>query len=383
MRIFITGIGGLIGSTVAEVANKIGHVVKGCDSNDRGRWFGKQGSITWRMKELLDQGVIAEEGDFREMLKMSQEADLIVHCAAQPSHDLSRGWVLEDSSTNYYGTVQLLEYTRTYNSGAVFILMSTNKVYGDRINNSKFTPGYKRFLYADKTPGVTEYGVNEYFPIDQSLHTPFGVSKLAADLMTQEYRHCFNLRTVVFRCGCLTGKAGSAVEMQGFLGYLVKCAVSGEPYTIYGHEGLQVRDNIDAADVASAVLAYADNPRDSVYNMGGGPSNAVSILEAIDYLKARHDAHFEVKYGPERLGDHLWWISDTRKFQRHYPEWKRKSVWEVLDEMVRCERNRREPKEPDPTIFTGPDPKTGVFVEPGGAPVERPSAEDAGRRMLP
>lgn len=379
MRFFITGIGGLIGSTIAEVANRTGHIVKGCDSNDRRRWFGEAGSVTWRMKELLDQGILVEEGDFREMLSMAKDVDVVVHCAAQPSHDLSRSRVLEDSSTNYTGTLQLLEYTRTFSPAAIFVFMSTNKVYGDKINKYRFIKGHKRLLWADKTPYVSERGVMEDFPIDQSLHTPFGVSKLAADIMVQEYRRCFGFQTVVFRCGCLTGKNGSAVEMQGFLGHLVKCAVTGQPYTIYGHEGFQVRDNIDGEDVASAVLSYVSDPRDCVYNLGGGAANSVSVLEVIDYLKKSFGLEFEVKHGPERIGDHKWWITDTRKFQRHYPTWTRKDVWKVIHEMVSSEQSRRGIAVPDSTLLAGPDPKTGIFVIQGGASSERSSSGNAAK----
>lgn len=337
MRVFITGIGGLIGSTVAEVAREKNHVVWGIDSDQRGKWFGKEGSVAWRLQELSRRGITTAEENFRTRLDLVRGADMIVHCASQPSHDFSRSHVLEDSLTNYTGTVELLEETRHRNPKAIFVFLSTNKVYGDAINRESFVQEGDRLI-----PCLEKWrtGVDETFAIDSSLHTPFGVSKLGADMMVQEYRRCFGMKTVSLRCGCLTGKSGTAIEMQGFLGYLVKCAVTGKPYTIYGHGGYQVRDNIAAEDVAEAILAYAEQPKDGVYNMGGGWKNAVSILEVIDYLRTKHGCDFQVRHGPPRLGDHMFWITDTSKFERDYPAWTRKNVWSVIDEMVENERAR-------------------------------------------
>ena len=339
MRIFITGIGGLIGSTVAEVARDQDHQVWGIDNDQRGKWFGKEGSTYWRTKELHARGIAVMVENFRSRLELVRGADLIVHCASQPSHDFSRSHVLEDSLTNYMGTVELLEAMRKEAPKAVFAFLSTNKVYGDRVNNELFDQRDKRFWARD--PILSEYGVPESYVLDASLHTPFGVSKAAADLMVQEYRNCFGFTTVSLRCGCLTGKYGTATEAQGFLGYLVKAAVAGKTYTIYGHKGYQVRDNIDAEDVAKAILLYAADPKAGVYNMGGGPANSVSILEVVDYLQETHGCKFQIRYGAERLGDHKWWITDTTKFEQDYPAWTRKNVWSVIDEMVESERSRR------------------------------------------
>lgn len=339
MRVFVTGISGLIGSAVAEACLDARHSVLGVDSDARGRWFGPQGSTAWRLAELRARGVPCYVEDFRlRPGELLHGVDLVVHCASQPSHDFSRAHVLEDSAVNYMGTVALLEAVREHARDAVFVLLSTNKVYGDFPNTLSYAPIGRRLEPSDDYAA----GFDETTPTEPVLHTPFGVSKLAADLMTQEYRACFGLRTVSFRCGCLTGPTGSAVEAQGFLGYLVRSAVRGDTYTVYGHHGLQVRDNIDARDVAQAILAIgADPPDDTVYNLGGGASNAVSVLEVIDYLRSRHGCTFNVEDGPERVGDHRWYVTDCTKFERRYPAWRRqKTVWQSIDEMVMAEREK-------------------------------------------
>ena len=339
MKIYITGIAGLIGSTVAEEAVKRGHKVWGTDCDNRGKWFGPNGSVQWRINELAAMGVQIHREDFRQRLGLVGGADLIVHCASQPSHDWSRAHVVKDFTTNALGTVELLESVRNLSPKATFVFMSTNKVYGDAVNDMSYVRDGDRLV-----PALMGFanGVAEWFEIDKSLHTPFGVSKTAADLMVQEYRHCFALNTVTFRCGCLTGPGGTAVEMQGFLGYLVKCAVWGIDYMVYGHEGYQVRDNIDAADVAEAVFRYAERPERAVYNIGGGPKNSISIREAIFYLRDHHGLNFRVSWlGPPRVGDHKWWITDTHAFEHDYPGWNRKPIKEIIDALVASEQRRR------------------------------------------
>lgn len=338
MRVCITGIGGLIGSTVAEVAHAAGHTVWGVDSDERGRLFGADGSVAWRMAELAAKGIDITHDDFRSAMHLVAGADLVVHCASQPSHDYSRSHVLYDSAVNYMGTVALLETTRELAPKAVFAFMSTNKVYGDAVNSWSMRQNGDWY----EPEGYRRKGVSEDdLSIDASLHTPFGVSKTAADLMVQEYRQSFGMTTVSLRCGCLTGKGGSAVELQGFLGYLVKCAVEGKPYTVYGHGGYQVRDNIDATDVARAILLYAANPKQAVYNIGGGPANAVSVNEVIAYLRDRHGCEFATLEGPARVGDHRWWVTDTSRFETDYPQWKPlRSVWSVIDELVDAARQQ-------------------------------------------
>jgi CDP-paratose 2-epimerase len=339
VKLLVTGCGGLIGSAVAELALSRGWVVTGIDGDFRGRWFGVAGSVEWRLRELASRGVRVIHDDFRHHIDKVKGMDAIVHCASQPSHDYSRSHVVVDSAINYMGTVQLLEMCRTLCPQASFVFLSTNKVYGDRVNTWNYSVQGERFV-PDEDVWHSE-GVDEGLSIDASLHTPFGVSKLAGDLMVQEYRRCFGLKTVTLRCGCLTGKNGSPVELQGFLGYLVRCAVQGKPYTIYGHEGYQVRDNLDADDLAEAILLAAQDPKDCVYNMGGGPENAVSVNEVIQYLKDK-GCRFEVKHGPARLGDHRWWVSDYRKFQRDFGWKPKKGVWAVIDEIWDSECSRRE-----------------------------------------
>lgn len=334
-KLYITGIGGLIGSATAERGLSLGYEVVGSESNARGRWFGDGGSVAWRVFELEARGVQVYRKDFRDCLKAVKDADLIVHCASQPSHDLSAKQPLEDSALNFMGTVELLEATRRYAPSAVFAFLSTNKVYGDRVNTLAYRRVGARYEIDEAALGIHPYfGVSEEMPLDASLHTPFGASKAAADLMVQEYRYSYGLRTVSFRCGCLTGPTGSAVELHGFLGYLVKCAATGKPYTIYGYGGLQVRDNLAAPDVASAIFAYADDPKGAVYNLGGGRENSVSVLEAIEFLE-RHGYTMPVTHGPERTGDHRVWITDTRKFEADYRDWKKEwTVWETIQSMI-------------------------------------------------
>jgi CDP-paratose 2-epimerase len=345
VKIYITGIGGLIGSTVAEEATKRGHKVWGTDCDNRGRWYGHKGSVQWRLSQLSALGVRIHTEDYRQRLGLVGDADLIVHCAGQASHDWSRTHPVKDFQHNAMGTVELLEAIRNLSPQAVVVFLSTNKVYGDRVNAFSYVRGGERLV-----PALTslEQGIAETFPVDHTLHTPFGVSKLAADLMFQEFRRCYGMKTVTFRCGCLTGPGGTAVELQGFLGYLVKCAVSGEEYVVYGHEGYQVRDNIDATDVADAILRYAADPKQAVYNMGGGPANSISVREAVDYLMNHHGLNFQVLYnGPARVGDHKFWITDTGKFEADYPGWTRKPLKEIIDDLVTAERRKLGLLQPD------------------------------------
>jgi CDP-paratose 2-epimerase len=350
MRLFVTGVGGLIGSATAELAVSKGWQVTGVDADFRGKWFGHQGSVEWRLQELSKLGVRIIREDFRNKIDQVRDHDAVVHCASQPSHDYSRSHVVQDSAVNYMGTVQLLDICRQLIPKAAFVFLSTNKVYGDQVNNWLYTIENDRYVCDPNSEGVSER-----LTIDQSLHTPFGVSKTAADLMVQECRRCFALPTVTLRCGCLTGKNGSPVELQGFLGWLVKCAVEGKPYTIYGHEGYQVRDNLDAADLAEAILLCCEDPNrgDGIYNMGGGPENSVSVNEVIAYLRDKHGCDFETSHGPARLGDHKWWISDYGKFQRVYGWKPSKGVWEVIDGMVESERSRRESQKGDAALPPG------------------------------
>lgn len=371
-KLFITGCGGLIGSAVADLGISEGYKVIGIDSDARGSWFGKAGSVYWRMLELNGAGVDVRSLDFRspEALKLVRGADVVVHCASQPSHDLSVKQPVEDAALNFMGTVELLEATRRYAPEAVFVFLSTNKVYGDRVNHLPYRIEGDRYELVSGETGVEPFhGVSEEMSMDSSLHTPFGASKAAADLMVQEYRRCYGLRTVTLRCGCLTGPTGSAVELHGFLGYLVKAAVSGTPYTVYGYEGLQVRDNLAASDLARAILMYAENPKQGVYNMGGGRENSISIREAVEYL-AERGYTMPLKHGPERLGDHRVWITSTKKFRTDYPEWKiTKDVWGIIDDMVdACVRSRSNSVERESVPTRGTNDGSSVTSGEVGVP---------------
>jgi CDP-paratose 2-epimerase len=265
----------------------------------------------------------------------------IIHCAAQPSHDLAKSRPFDDFDVNAVGTVNLLEGTRQHASEAPFILMSTNKVYGDAPNERPLVELPTRWEYAE----AADYcGIDERCRIDQSKHSLFGASKVAADVMTQEYGRYFNMPTVCFRGGCLTGPQHSGVELHGFLSYLVKVAVSGCTYTIYGYKGKQVRDQIHSFDVVRAFEEFIKNPRSGeVYNLGGGRYNNASILECIDMISSRIDRPVKYLYQDQaREGDHICYISDIRKFENHYPGWKlTKSMDDLLEEMLTAEQARR------------------------------------------
>lgn len=368
MRIAITGIGGLIGSTLALTARRAGHTVVGVDNNARGRWFGADGDVRWRLRRLAELGVEVVWDDIRHTAPwLVRGMDCVVHCAAQPSHDFSRTHVIEDATVNYLGTLAVLEAVRFVAPEAVVIHLSTNKVYGDRVNTLPYDRLRTRDIPAVDTPWCDPgLGVNESCPIDATQRTPFGVSKTAADLAVQEYRATFGLQTTVLRGGCLTGAGGSPAEWHGFLGYLVASAVRDVPYTVYGYEGYQVRDNIDADDVATAILACAANPqRRAIYNLGGGPSHAVSMREAVAYLRETVNPGWVVRWdGPPRIADHRWWVSDTRAFQADHPGWQqRRSVWETMDAMVRCTRDRGTASVPPGSLAAGTDHPPGVQLD--------------------
>jgi CDP-paratose 2-epimerase len=247
--------------------------------------------------------------------------DLVIHAAAQPSHDLSARRPLDDFDVNACGTLNLLEACRRHAPQAVFVFVSTNKVYGDGPNHLQLAEHATRFDFADPQ---FSHGIAESFPIDRTLHSPFGASKLAADVMVQEYGRYYGLRTGVFRCGCITGAAQAGVELHGFLNYLVGVAVRGAPYTIYGYQGKQVRDQLHSRDLASAIWHFAQAPRaGEVYNLGGGKENAASILECLELIEQLSGKRPQISYSDRhRLGDHICYYSDTRKFQADYPQWR-------------------------------------------------------------
>jgi CDP-paratose 2-epimerase len=254
---------------------------------------------------------------------------LIIHCAGQPSHDFSAECPVVDFENNTLATLKLLEAVRELTPETTFIFTSTNKVYGDNPNE---------WLLEKETRYEIGYniGVDETYSLDQTMHSPFGVSKTAADLMVQEYGRYYGLNTVCFRCGCITGKSQQGVELHGFLNYLCKCAKEGKEYTIYGHKGKQVRDNLHAYDLARAFHKYTENPRPGeVYNMGGGYENSCSILEAIQMIEEISGIKLKTKEGPPRKGDHICYYTNLDKFKEHYPGWGVLfSVEEILSEML-------------------------------------------------
>jgi len=260
--------------------------------------------------------------------------DLVIHAAAQPSHDLAASRPFDDFDVNAVGTLNMLETCRRHRPDAIFIQMSTNKVYGDAPNRIKLKELETRWDFDEP---AYEHGIAESFPIDQSMHSLFGASKLAGDVLAQEYGRYFGLKTAVFRGGCLTGPNHSGVELHGFLNYLVLTALREAPYTIHGYKGKQVRDQIHSHDVISAFWQFAQKPRaGEVYNLGGGKKNAASVLECVQLIERLCGKRPRVSYSDvHRMGDHICYYSDMRKFQEHYPDWKMTySVESIVDEMI-------------------------------------------------
>jgi CDP-paratose 2-epimerase len=336
--ILVTGSSGLIGSEAVEHFDRDGHEVHGIDNNMRRVFFGDPGDTNWNLERLrgITKKFRHHNLDIRDRIALeslfrSQRFDLIVHCAAQPSHDKARDIPILDFEVNALGTVNLLEATRLHCPKAVFILLSTNKVYGDAPNELPLKELESRWEYARSE----DYnGITESCRIDQTLHSLFGASKASADLMAQEYGRYFGMNVCIFRGGCLTGPSHSGVELHGFLSYLVKVAIAGGSYSVFGYEGKQVRDNIHSRDVVRAIEEFAANPRPGeVYNLGGGRENSISMLEAIDKVEAMSGKKLDWKYIPEhRKGDHICYISDLTKFKSHYPSW---SITVGLDEIFR------------------------------------------------
>lgn len=324
--ILVTGSSGLIGSEVSRFFHGLGYTVHGLDNNQREVFFGPQGSTRWSQRLLgelphfqhheLD---IRDRAGVLELVKTLRPS-AIVHTAAQPSHDLAATIPFDDFDTNAGGTLNLLESARRFCPEAPFVLMSTNKVYGDRPNRIPLKELETRWDFDD--PEYAE-GIPESFSIDQSKHSLFGASKVAADVMVQEYGRYFGMPTCCLRGGCLTGPSHSGVELHGFLSYLVKCNIEGREYKIYGYKGKQVRDNIHSHDVARFIHAFIQAPRSGeVYNLGGGKGNSCSILEAFD-LVAQVSGKKQIGCYVEdnRIGDHICYYSDLGKIRAHYPKW--------------------------------------------------------------
>jgi CDP-paratose 2-epimerase len=327
LRLLVTGSSGLIGSEVVDYFCRLGWEVHGADNNMRADFFGPGGDTRWNQHRLqrVHPGFQHHELDIRNrpaVLACLQQLrpNAIVHTAAQPSHDLAASRPFDDFDVNAGGTLNLLEATRLHAPGCVFVHMSTNKVYGDRPNTIALRELSTRWDYAD--PAYAS-GIREDFSIDQSKHSLFGASKVAADVMVQEYGRYFGIPTCCLRGGCLTGPNHSGVELHGFLSYLIKCNAEGRPYKVYGYKGKQVRDNIHSLDVARFIHAFIEKPRcGEVYNIGGGRTNSVSILEAFDRAAALSGKKMQSEYvDKNREGDHICYISDLGKMKTHYPGW--------------------------------------------------------------
>jgi CDP-paratose 2-epimerase len=339
--ILVTGSSGLIGSEVCSYfARELGFAVHGVDNNQRAVFFGESGDTRWNQKRLEQmQDFAHHELDVRDRAGIIElvarlRPTVIVHCAAQPSHDRAAAIPFDDFDTNAGGTLNLLEAARRACPESPFIHMSTNKVYGDAPNLIPLRELDTRWDYAD--PQFAD-GIPESFTIDQSKHSLFGASKVAADVMVQEYGRYFDMPTCCLRGGCLTGPNHAGVELHGFLSYLVKCNVEARPYTVFGYKGKQVRDNIHALDVARFIAAFATAPRcGEVYNLGGGKANSCSILEAFTMTEAMTgQAQIYTYVDQNRAGDHICYYSDLRKMQAHYPGWDiTKSLSQTIREIV-------------------------------------------------
>lgn len=343
----VTGSSGLIGSEVSAYFHERGFAVHGVDNNERESFFGPQGNTRWNEHRL--QRTLARfqhhELDIRNRagvleLVATLKPAVIIHTAAQPSHDLAAKIPFDDFDVNAVGTLNLLEAARRHCPESPFIHMSTNKVYGDRPNRIKLKELDKRWDYADED---FAQGIPETFSIDQSKHSLFGASKVAGDVMVQEYGRYFDMPTCCLRGGCLTGPNHSGVELHGFLSYLVKCNLEGREYKIFGYQGKQVRDNIHSADVASFMFEFFQAPRrGEVYNLGGGKGNACSILEAFELAEAhtgKKQSHTYVDQA--RSGDHICYYSDLAKMRAHYPAWKlTRNLPQIFQEIADAWRRR-------------------------------------------
>ncbi|MEK7060625.1 MAG: NAD-dependent epimerase/dehydratase family protein [Patescibacteria group bacterium] len=328
-KVLISGSAGLIGSEAVRFFCAKGFEVHGIDNNMRKYFFGADGDTSWIRKKLTkeQESYVHHTVDIRDEKKISDifkknRFDLIIHTAAQPSHDWAAKEPITDFSINAVGTLIILENLRTYAKDATFIFTSTNKVYGDIPNRLPVIEQKTRY---ELPPSHKFYkGIDESMSIDQCTHSVFGVSKSAADLMVQEYGRYFGLHTVIFRGGCLTGPAHSAAKLHGFLAYLIKCIKEGRQYSIIGYKGKQVRDNIHSHDLISAFYEVYKKPRvGEVYNIGGSRHSNVSILEAVAKIEAIVGKKAKIKYiDTPRIGDHIWYISDVSKFQSHYPNWQ-------------------------------------------------------------
>jgi CDP-paratose 2-epimerase len=329
--VIVTGAAGLIGSEAVRHFSTLGMHVVGIDNGMRSYFFGEEASTAWMQRQLQEQvrGYEHYSTDIRSTDEIARivkhygrEIALVIHTAAQPSHDWAAREPLTDFSVNATGTLGILEATRQYAPDAVFIFTSTNKVYGDLPNSLPLIENETRWEI--NTSHEFRNGISKKMSIDRSMHSIFGASKVAADVMVQEYGRYFGIKSVCFRGGCLTGPNHSGAQLQGFLVYLMKCCVTGIPYKVFGYKGEQVRDNIHSLDLISAFEQFFRNPRSGeVYNIGGSRYSNCSMIEAIELCQRITGRELRWEYvETSRAGDHIWWISDVSRFQRHYPGWQ-------------------------------------------------------------
>jgi len=348
----VTGSAGLIGSQACSFLSKNGFKIIGIDNDMRSYFFGESSSTKESLKSLKTSIIGYEHYniDIREYEKLveifskySSDIEIVIHTAAQPSHDWASKEPLTDFGINANGTLNLLELTRIYCPKSTFIFTSTNKVYGDTPNRHPYLKELETRWDCFDDSGYP-LSINETMSIDNSKHSIFGASKVAADIMCQEYGKYFGMNVGIFRGGCLTGPNHAGSELHGFLSYLVKCIVNDNPYTIFGYKGKQVRDNIHSYDLVNMFWHFHKNPKKGeVYNAGGGRQNSVSILEAIDMINSASNSNWS-KYtisDQNRSGDHIWYISDLTKFKTDYPEWEITiDLKETIDQMVKFEKNK-------------------------------------------
>ncbi len=342
--VLITGSCGLVGSESSTFFAKKGFEVLGIDNNLRKSFFGKDGDVSW-VRDKLKQKIksykhfnldIRNYGSLEKIFKKYRKRiKLIIHSAAQPSHDWAKNNVFEDFDINAKGTINLLDLTKKYCFDSPFIFMSTNKVYGDNPNRLPLTE--KKTRWEIKSNNIYKNGITEKMSIDNCVHSFFGASKSYADLAVQEYGRNFGLKTVCFRAGCITGPNHSGARLHGFLSYLVKMTMERKKYFVYGYKGKQVRDNIHSTDVVSCFWEYFKKPKKGeIYNMGGGRKSNCSIIEAFEIIEKLSGIHTKRELKKEnRVGDHIWYVSSMKKFENHYPHWKQTYDSEkIIDELL-------------------------------------------------